>query len=221
MTSGFDERSIDSIFDTPLKSMEATYNEVTREVTATPLPDLEEIVEVSLQPASALLIEQPTPTRSCSVDVMPVEEGEEYVQVVEKKTPFLLTKRPVVPEVMYRWQRGFRRSSTGQYKKVPILRVSLQYSDAPALLPSHLQVTTLNGEEIKVAPVSGKVATIEVAQEDGAGVVLCVRARDRNGAAITGDSAIPAFTLAVLDVEQCLEGEWHVEQPRLAFETLH
>lgn len=223
MTSGFDERSIDSIFDTPLKSMEATYNEVTREVTATPLPDLEEIVEVSLQPASAsALIEEPTPIRSCS-GVMSVEEGEEaeYVQVVEKKTPFLLTKRPVVPEVMYRWQRGFRRSSTGQYKKVPILRVSLQYSDAPALLPSHLQVTTLNGEEIKVVPVSGKVATIEVAQEDGAGVVLCVRARDRSGAAITGDSAIPAFTLAVQAVEQCLEGEWHLEQPCLAFETLH
>ena len=31
-------------------------------MTATPLPDLEEIVEVSLQPASALL-EKPTPTR--------------------------------------------------------------------------------------------------------------------------------------------------------------
>ena len=66
------------------RSMEATYTEVTREVsvsnwlssqlssiiihcdfvqvTATPLPDLEEVVEVSLQPASALL-ESPTPTR--------------------------------------------------------------------------------------------------------------------------------------------------------------
>jgi len=81
-------------------------------------------------------------------------------------------------------------------------------------------VTTPNGEEIKVAPVSGKVANIEVAQEDGAGVVLCVKARDRNGAA-SGDSAIPSFTINVQAVEQCLEGEWHVEQPCLAFETLH
>ena len=33
-------------------------------MTATPLPDLEEIVEVSLQPASAsALTEEPTPTR--------------------------------------------------------------------------------------------------------------------------------------------------------------
>merc|ERR1719234_2171863 len=139
---------------------------------------------------------------------MPVEKGDEeevYVQaqVVEKKTPFLLTKRPVVPEVMYRWQRGFRRNSNGQYKKVPILRVSLQYSDAPALLPSHLQVTTLKGEEIKVTPVSGKVATIEVVQEDGAGVALCVRALDRSGVSAT-DSTIPAFTIAVQDVEQVI-----------------
>ena len=126
-------------------------------------------------------------------------------------------------------------------------------------------MTTPEGEEIKAAPVSGKVATIEVGQsskvitvalhcpprhlqvarEDGAGVVLCVKARDRSGAA--GDSAIPAFTIAVQDVEQvteminirmilmmvlimmaninmifsqCMEGEWHVEQPCLAFETL-
>merc|ERR1719234_1745922 len=150
---------------------------------------------------------------------MPVEKGDEeevYVQaqVVEKKTPFLLTKRPVVPEVMYRWQRGFRRNSSGQYKKVPILRVSLQYSDAPALLPSHLQVTTVGGEEIKVTPVSGKVATIEVVQDEGAGVVLYVKALDRSGVSAT-DSTIPAFTIAVQDVEQCLEGEWHVEQPCL------
>jgi len=220
MTSGFDERSIDSIFDTPIKSMEATYTEVTREVTATPLPDLEEVVEVSLQRASDLL-EETTPTRSCSGDLKPAEEKQDepvYVQVVEKKTPFLLTKRPVVPEVMYRWQRGFRRSSNGQYKKVPILRVSLQYSDAPALLPTHLQVTTLGGEEVKVAPVSGKTATVEVAREDGAGVILCVKARDRTGA--TGDPAIPAFTINIQDIDLCLEGEWHVEQPCLSLETL-
>ena len=83
---------------------------------------------------------------------------------------------------------------------------------------------------------------MQVAREDGAGVVLCVKARDRSGAV-----AIPAFTIAVQDVEQvteminirmilmmvlimmanvnmifsqCMEGEWHVEQPCLAFETL-
>ena len=84
-------------------------------------------------------------------------------------------------------------------------------------------MTTPEGEKIKAAPVSGKVATIEVGQsskvitvalhcpprhlqvarEDGAGVVLCVKARDRSGAA--GDSAIPAFTIAVQDVEQVLQ----------------
>ena len=90
----------------------------------------------------------------------------------------------------------------------------------------------------------------KVAREDGAGVVLCVKARDRTGA--TGDPAIPAFTINVQDIDlviivmiliililifmgmrilfdwlngnnlypQCLEGEWHVEQPCLSLETL-
>lgn len=42
LTSGFDERSIDSIFDAPLRSMEAAYQE-TRDATETPVPDLEEV----------------------------------------------------------------------------------------------------------------------------------------------------------------------------------
>ena len=39
----------------------------------------------------------------------------------------------------------------------------------------------------------------KVAREDGAGVVLCVKSRDRTGA--TGDPAIPAFTINVQDID--------------------
>ena len=39
----------------------------------------------------------------------------------------------------------------------------------------------------------------KVAREDGAGVILCVKARDRTGA--TGDPAIPAFTINVQDID--------------------
>ena len=46
-------------------------------MTATPLPDLEEIVEVSLQPASALL-EEPTPTRYLGHDRGPGGSGGLY-----------------------------------------------------------------------------------------------------------------------------------------------
>ena len=43
---------------------------------------------------------------------------EPEVVVVEKKNPFHLVKKPIVPEVVYKWQRGFRRDNSGRYCKV-------------------------------------------------------------------------------------------------------
>ena len=98
VTSGFDERSIESIFDSPIRQIEAVYEEVCREVSETPLPDLEEIVQVDLTP----------------------QLEPELVSIEEKKNPFLLVKKPIVPEVVYKWQRGFRRDNTGRYGKVSL-----------------------------------------------------------------------------------------------------
>ena len=103
VTSGFDERSIESIFDSPLRQIEAVYDEVCREVSETPLPDLEEIVEVDLSPAPALPSLHPEP---------------QLVLPEVKKNSFLLLKKPIVPEVLYKWQRGFRRDKSGRYGKV-------------------------------------------------------------------------------------------------------
>ena len=44
---------------------------------------------------------------------MKEEEEEE-----EKRTPFTLIKKPVLPELQYRWQYGFRRSQGSVYQKV-------------------------------------------------------------------------------------------------------
>merc|ERR1719244_953604 len=114
-TSGFDERSIDSIFDTPLKNMEATYDEICREVSETPLPDLEEIVEVDFTPAVA---------KTEIIPALTNHEIEPEVVVLEKKNPFLLLKKPIIPEVLYRWQRGFRRGPGSQYRRVSYWRVA-------------------------------------------------------------------------------------------------
>ena len=39
--------------------------------------------------------------------------------VEERKiNPYTLVKKPVIPEVEYKWQRGFRRDSSGKYCKV-------------------------------------------------------------------------------------------------------
>ena len=109
VTSGFDERSIESIFDSPLRHIEAVYDEVCKEVSEvseTPLPDLEEIVEVDLSPA--------LPPALSSHHLEP----EVLLTEPRKPNSFLLVKKPIVPEVLYKWQRGFRRDSTGRYGKV-------------------------------------------------------------------------------------------------------
>ena len=63
-----------------------------------------------------------TPATANTEVVPPLDnhEVEPEVVVVEKKNPFLLVKKPIVPEVVYKWQRGFRRDSSGRYCKVGI-----------------------------------------------------------------------------------------------------
>ena len=89
--------------------MEATYDEICREVSETPLPDLEEIVEVDFAPAI---------TKAEVIPALSNHEIEPEIVVLEKKNPFLLLKKPIIPEVLYRWQRGFRRGPGSQYRKV-------------------------------------------------------------------------------------------------------
>ena len=84
----------------------AARDEVAREVSETPLPDLEEVVTVDLTPVTVTMEEAQ-------------EEVQEVVEEVERRNPFLLVRRPLVPDsVLYKWQRGFRRDATGRYNKV-------------------------------------------------------------------------------------------------------
>jgi hypothetical protein len=203
-TSGFDERSIDSIFDTPLKNMEATYDEICREVTETPLPDLEEIVEVDFTPAVA------------KTEVIPAltnHEIEPEVVVLEKKNPFLMLKKPIIPEVLYRWQRGFRRGPSGQYRKVPILKLQFKYEETQDLLPSELDIS--GAGDFKRVTVSQRVASAEFVAAEGQAVTLSVVSKDR-----TGQDALtaPPFTLSPETIEESLVGEWHITQPALTID---
>ena len=185
-TSGFDERSIDSIFSSPLRQIEAVYDEVCREVSETPLPDLEEIVSLDLAPTTA-----PAPAP---------------ISVLEKKTAaFLLVKKPIVPEVVFKWQRGFRRDNTGRYSKVgqlyragteqmnvanifppvslsihcavnflfqvTILKLQFKYEESQKLLPTNLRVSPVSGETeeedfVKTVSVTDNAATLEFLIED-------------------------------------------------------
>lgn len=45
-------------------------------------------------------------------------ETEPLAEPEQRRNPFLLLKRPVVPQLEYRWQHGFRRTEGSVYKKV-------------------------------------------------------------------------------------------------------
>lgn len=203
-TSGFDERSIDSIFDTPLRNMEATYDEICREVSETPLPDLEEIVEVDFAPAI---------TKAEVIPALSNHEIEPEIVVLEKKNPFLLLKKPIIPEVLYRWQRGFRRGPGSQYRKVPILKIQFKFEENQDLLPAELEIC--GADDFKRVTVSQKVATVEFVAVEGQNVTLSVLPKDR-----TGQDALtaPPFTLSPENIGDSLLGEWHITQPALTLD---
>ena len=56
------------------------------------------------------------------------------------KSPLIMMKKPVLPLVSkYRWQNGFRKSKSGQYVKVPLLKLELEFSSEVEFLPTSLQ----------------------------------------------------------------------------------
>ena len=215
VTSGFDERSIESIFDSPLRQIEAVYDELcrevseVREVSETPLPDLEEIVEVDLTPALA------------TSHLVPTVEPE--ISLTEaKKNSFLLVKKPIVPEVLYKWQRGFRRDNGGRYGKVSkypefyfplvdhhfqvtILKLQFNYEESQKLLPSNLRVTNVTDPQKLLGGGDGDGAMGDlmktVAVSDNAGVVEFVMEDNDEGnrsvdinTAMTGSSELSSHT---------------------------
>ena len=96
----------------------------------TPLPDLEEVVTVDLTPVTVTMEEAQEE----------VHEVQEVVEEVERRNPFLLVRRPLVPDsVLYKWQRGFRRDATGRYNKV-ISKTSLSlFRKMPICIRTHRQ----------------------------------------------------------------------------------
>ena len=56
------------------------------------------------------------------------------------KSPLILMKKPVLPIVSkFRWQNGFRKSKSGQYIKVPLLKIEIEFSSEFEFLPTNLQ----------------------------------------------------------------------------------
>ena len=75
-----------------------------------------------------------------------------------RKNSFLLVKKLIFPEVLFKWHRGFRRDTNGRYIKVTVLKLQFNYEDCGGLVPWELHIYFISeeGEEsenYKVVPI--------------------------------------------------------------------
>jgi hypothetical protein len=115
---------------------------------------IEEIDLLSSAPVS------PAPKAKVDEEVEPVTSPEPKDKI---KRGLVLTRKLAIPEVQFRWQRGFRKASNGRYVKVPILRLSLDFDRDLEMLPPELQFTARPEDARADIPVSN-VRTERVSQ---------------------------------------------------------
>ena len=182
-TSGFDERSLDSAIQSPLRwvieivvltlflEFYTNFNRVKESsleldsfvVTDTPLPDLEEIT-------GRILLNDNDDDTDNEGDIEDEIKNPE-VSEGSRKNSFLLVKKLIFPEVQYKWHRGFRRDINGRYIKVTVLKLQIKYEDIGGLVPWELHIYFITKEEeesenYKVVPISDNIATAEFTVRD-------------------------------------------------------
>ena len=182
-TSGFDERSLDSAIQSPLRwvieivvltlflEFYTNFNRVKESsleldsfvVTDTPLPDLEEIT-------GRILLNDNDDDTDNEGDIEDEIKNPE-VSEGSRKNSFLLVKKLIFPEVQYKWHRGFRRDINGRYIKVTVLKLQIKYEDIGGLVPWELHIYFITKEEVesenyKVVPISDNIATAEFTVRD-------------------------------------------------------
>ena len=204
-TSGFDERSLDSAILSPLRKEESVELE-SFPVTETPLPDLEEISK---------LINNAT----AEDDTEGEEEMEEEVKnsPTSRKNSFLLIKKLIIPEVQYKWHRGFRRDVSGKYMKVTVLKLQLKYEDHGGLVPWEINLYMVSreggeSENYKVVPISDNTATAELTVDNEERLEMMIYSKERSG---QDHLTAPPFSISPELAGSVTLGEWHLVQPNV------
>ena len=171
-------------------------------VTDTPLPDLEEISQH---------------TEELPDDTDNEEDIEEEVKTSEnsRKNSFLLIKKLIIPEVLYKWHRGFRRDINGRYIKVTVLKLQFKYEDLGSLVPWEINIYFISeegaeSENYKVLPISDNTGTTELTVEKDAQLSLMVYSKERSG---QDHITAPAFTITPEPAGTVSLGDWHLVQP--------
>ena len=171
-------------------------------VTDTPMPDLEEISKH---------IEE------LRDDTDNEEDIEEEVKNSEnsRKNSFLLIKKLIIPEVLYKWHRGFRRDINGRYIKVTVLKLQFKYEDHGGLVPWEINIYFISeegaeSENYKVVPISDNTGTAELTVEKDVQLCMMIYSKERTG---QDHITAPAFTISPELAGTVTLGEWHLVQP--------
>ena len=171
-------------------------------VTDTPMPDLEEISKHN---------------EDLRDDTDNEEDIEEEVKNSEnsRKNSFLLIKKLIIPEVLYKWHRGFRRDINGRYIKVTVLKLQFKYEDHGGLVPWEINIYFIScegveSENYKVVPISDNTGTAELTVEKEAQLSMMVYSKEKSG---QDHITAPAFTISPELAGTVSLGEWHLVQP--------
>ena len=174
-------------------------------VTETPLPDLEEISK---------LINDNTED-----DTDGEQEIEEEVKnsPTSRKNSFLLIKKLIIPEVQYKWHRGFRRDLKGKYNKVTVLKVELKYEEQGGLVPWEINIYFISrdggeSDNYKVVPISDNTGTVELTVDNEERLEMMIYSKERSG---QDHLTAPPFTISPEQAGTVTLGEWHLVQPTL------
>ena len=178
-------------------------------ITDTPLPDLEEITGNKFE-------------KNADDDATDNEEDiDDEVKNTElsegsRKNSFLLVKKLIFPEVMYKWHRGFRRDINGRYIKVTVLKLQIKYEDCGGVVPWELHIyfiTAETGEEsenYKVVPISDNIATVEFTVNNDERILMRLYSKEKSG---QDHITAPTFTISPELSNTVTLGEWHLVQP--------
>jgi len=205
-TSGFDERSLESALQSP-RIKEASLELDSFVITDTPLPDLEEITGNKL--------EKNTEDATDNEEDIDDDFKNNEVSESSRKNSFLLVKRLILPEVMYKWHRGFRRDINGRYIKVTVLKLQIKYEDCGGVMPweLHIYFLTAEGEEsenYKVVPISDNIATVEFTVNNEEKILMKMYSKEKSG---QDHITAPTFTISPEMSNTVTLGEWHLVQP--------
>ena len=172
-------------------------------MTDTPLPDLEEISR----------------RENAEDDTDNEQEIEEEVKnsANSRKNSFLLIKKLIIPEVQYKWHRGFRRDINGRYIKVTVLKLQFKYEDHGGLVPWEINIYFISedgteSENYKVVPISDNTGTAELTVEKDVQLSMTVYSKERSG---QDHITAPAFTISPELAGTVSLGEWHLVQPSI------